>query len=437
LSMEFAELPQHVAAIVRLAKRARKDNDPLTKWIRSTPTVSEDLLETLLSFRTELMGLQRDAELMEILLREASTTSSFTEVLRYHPLAAHILLDCTSNMLKILEGLPPVSEISNPSDFVHNWTAAEFEALQALVSRDRAALRASFKRIWYLHLTRYDQQPSVQVHLPQLEILLKAFSARPFGVGVYKDQFVESFPRDWKSILRETDYREPMRLAGQNWVPAGLTTAPNLLAATNTRLLELFWSGGVEGLARLHLNQLLDGQQENFHESQRRLDSHVRDAIDRSRSTVFRVVFVGGEDAGKSTLLNALVGLPLLPTGGKPLYKYIFTSQQTIGGPTTVYPCRIRHVPGQIEPRLTIDTSVLHKIVEEVQKGGWEDIVDGIGEFEWNGERLPPGYDRSQFINEWFTLPLEAEETMTLISRDGFQIAAVTLGADAICETVE
>jgi len=72
------------------------------------------------------------------------------------------------------------------------------------------------------------------------------------------------------------------------------------------------------------------------------------EALDTSESQLgelrFRICVVGATKAGKSTLINAIVGKHVAPIGINA---------------TTALPCIIRHAPGVLTPKITFDSSIL------------------------------------------------------------------------------
>ena len=129
------------------------------------------------------------------------------------------------------------------------------------------------------------------------------------------------------------------------------------IGALQTLLFELLWSGTVEQLKQLKRHSAYsadDPERPEFERAVEELESALQEAIVRSKKQHFSIAFCGMVKAGKSLFLNALMGRAILPSDGEPHDSITPDHMLNIIAelPSTAWPCRLRHVEGQIIPEL-------------------------------------------------------------------------------------
>ncbi|CCA75276.1 hypothetical protein PIIN_09260 [Serendipita indica DSM 11827] len=93
------------------------------------------------------------------------------------------------------------------------------------------------------------------------------------------------------------------------------------------------------------------------------LDQNLRDSLLRQETEIHSAVFVGLHGSGKSSLINAIIGCDVLPTGV---------------GVTTLMPCRIVHDRATPNPELHLDAPPFNQIIHEIR----EHLVKSPGDME-------------------------------------------------------
>jgi hypothetical protein len=112
------------------------------------------------------------------------------------------------------------------------------------------------------------------------------------------------------------------RKLGKGWTD-GLTNqhhpSANQLIGVQITLFELIWSGTIRQLRENPTRNAGDPEHREFGQILDQLDSSLQDVIARSRRGRFTLSFYGMAKAGKTLLLNALIGKVVLPSNGRDL----------------------------------------------------------------------------------------------------------------------
>ena len=88
------------------------------------------------------------------------------------------------------------------------------------------------------------------------------------------------------------------------------------IGALQTLLFELLWSGTVEQVKRHSAYSADHLERPEFESAVEELKGELQEAIVRSKKQRFTITFCGMVKAGKSLLLNVLMGRMILPSDG-------------------------------------------------------------------------------------------------------------------------
>ena len=233
----------------------------------------------------------------------------------------------------------------------------------------RQSNKRAFKLVWNLyvvaqqwtgHPSSVDDIGNIQDHVGlALDSVLDAFHVHPFAVSPEGDSRV-NLPT--LAILNHnpetaTRYEKLVRRIGKGWVDdrlRGFTAHFRHFGTLQTSLFGLLWSGTVEQLKRHSAYSADDPERPEFERAVEELERTLQDAIVRSKKQRFAIAFCGMVNAGKSLLLNALMGRAILPSDGEPHdSRTPYHIPSVIAAlRSTAWPCRLRHVEGQTVPEL-------------------------------------------------------------------------------------
>ena len=190
----------------------------------------------------------------------------------------------------------------------------------------------AFKLVWYNYVVNQQWIGRIPIDIIDnfqgrvwhaLDLVLDAFRVHPFAVspGRIPPLGVNTF-----AILnhnREAAARHEgfARRIGKAWVDEHIpkyNVQVRELSALQTSLFELLWSGTVEHLKRDSPYSSEDPERPEFERAVEELERALQEEILRSKKEHFSIAFCGMVDAGKSLLLNALIGLAILPSDGEP-----------------------------------------------------------------------------------------------------------------------
>ena len=191
----------------------------------------------------------------------------------------------------------------------------------------------AFKFVWYHHVAtslpnvynRNDWRPSPfpPVLEPVLDSVLNAFSVDPFAVSPERTHHVNdlhTFAILNRNHEAATGHERLARQIGKAWVDVRVRESDfrvQELDVLQTSLFELLWSGTVEQLKQHSPHSSEDPERQEFERAVEELERMLRREIVRSKNQHFSIAFCGTVKAGKSMILNALMGLSILPSDGE------------------------------------------------------------------------------------------------------------------------
>lgn len=213
----------------------------------------------------------------------------------------------------------------------------------------------AFKTVWYIY-AMHQQAPHWRSSFYNdyrgeelgyaLNNVLISFNKSPFSVSAVG---VDAIPSDVLMVLQRThefeqEHKKIMERAGKAWVDERLDRLKNgsgsgkivskvqALGQVQSSLFELLWTGVVEQLKKYGSEWTKEGasfprgtpnaEGAAFKGDLFELENSLLEAIVRARKQRFAIAFCGMVKAGKSLFLNALIGEPILPSGG--MYPAIF-----------------------------------------------------------------------------------------------------------------
>ena len=155
-----------------------------------------------------------------------------------------------------------------------------------------------------------------------LDSFLHAFHFHPFALSPEGDSKANllTFTVLNHNQQTATRYEELARRIGKAWVDDRIQNNDARvrdLAALQTSLFGLFWSGTVEQLKKRDMNPSDDPEHTDFEKALMELEKVLQEAIIRSKKRRFVIAFCGMVKAGKSLFLNALMGRAILPSDGE------------------------------------------------------------------------------------------------------------------------
>ena len=189
----------------------------------------------------------------------------------------------------------------------------------------------AFKLVWNLYVVaqQYNGRRSsvdagnIQDRVGQaLDSVLHAFHIHPFAVSPEGDSRVNlpTFAILNHNHGTATRHEKLARRIGKAWVGdrvSKLDPQVRDLAALQTSLFELLWSGTVEQLKRHSAYSVDDPERHEFEKAVEELERTLQEAIVRAKKQRFAIAFCGMVKAGKSLFLNALMGRAILPSDGE------------------------------------------------------------------------------------------------------------------------
>jgi len=240
----------------------------------------------------------------------------------------------------------------------------------------------AFKLVWYRHVAKKRSVASSVDVINNVEgrvwralhSVLEAFRVDPFAVSPENTHRVDDLPT-FAILIRNREAatrHELARQIGKAWVDdhvRGYDPRVRELAVLQTSLFELLWSGTVEQLKQHGPHFSRDPEQPEFERAVKELDNLLQEEIIRSKKQHFSIAFCGMVKAGKSQFLNALMGKSILPSDGESVNSRIPHPilSVTVELPSTVWPCRIRHVEGQAVPELQFQAEPFLSALEKLQ----------------------------------------------------------------------
>ena len=156
-----------------------------------------------------------------------------------------------------------------------------------------------------------------------LDSVLDAFRVDPFAVSPERTDLVydlHTFAILNRNGEATTRLERFARQLGRAWVDdrvSGYHFRIQELGALQTSLLELLWSGTVEQLKQHSPHSSSDPERQEFERAVGELERVLQGAMVRSKKEHFSIAFCGMVKAGKSMILNALMGRSILPSDGE------------------------------------------------------------------------------------------------------------------------
>ena len=212
-------------------------------------------------------------------------------------------------------------------EHVSNLKEATKEVFVCQQNTERA-----FKLVWNLyvitqqhtgHRSSVSDVGDIQDNVSKaLDSVLHAFHYHPFALSPEGDSRVNlltfaALNHNHQTAIR---YEELARRIGMAWVDDRTQNHNGQvrdLAELQTSLFELFWSGTIEQLKKRDVNSGDDPEYTDFEITLMELERALREMIVRSKKRRFAITFCGMVKAGKSLLLNALMGKAILPSDGE------------------------------------------------------------------------------------------------------------------------
>ena len=190
----------------------------------------------------------------------------------------------------------------------------------------------AFKLVWNLYVVAQqyngrrasvDNVSNIQDRVGHaLDSVLHAFHVHPFAVSPEGDSRVNlpTFAVLNHNHETATRHEKLARRIGRTWVDDRVrryNAQVRDIAALQTSLFELLWSGTVEQLKRHSSYSVDDPERPEFEKAVDELEKALQEAIVRSKKQRFAIAFCGMVKAGKSLFLNALMGRAILPSDGE------------------------------------------------------------------------------------------------------------------------
>ena len=202
------------------------------------------------------------------------------------------------------------------------------EARIRILDTQQKAKRA-FRLLWNLYIISQQQATAPAFSLDEnnvksvadtLDAVSREFPNYPFGISRQCGSFSLSvLNSDHDAASR----REKLaRKLGKGWIDGLINryhVPTSQLIGVQITLFELIWSGTIRQLRENPTCSAGDPEHEEFRQILDQLDWSLQEAIVRSRRPRFTISFYGMVKAGKSLLLNALIGKVVLPLNGRAL----------------------------------------------------------------------------------------------------------------------
>jgi hypothetical protein len=189
-------------------------------------------------------------------------------------------------------------------------------------------MKRDFRLLWNLY-TIFQQRATTQAifSLDQsgvksmtgaLDAVSWVFIDHPFGISRPCGSFSLSvLNRDHDAASRTEGHA---RQLGKGWIDNRVNrhhVPADQLIDVQTALFELIWSGTIHQLKENPTRNTIGHEHRKFEQILDQLDRSLQEVIARSKRPRFTISFYGMARAGKSLLLNSLVGKIVLPLNGR------------------------------------------------------------------------------------------------------------------------
>ncbi|KIM23880.1 hypothetical protein M408DRAFT_332082 [Serendipita vermifera MAFF 305830] len=373
------------------------------------------------------------------------------------PLIKDLIRSCSSHYVSVEKHTWSSSKLSSPHE---DQTDRHMRDTSHDIDMCRNECAGAFKGVWYLYIM-YQQAPHWRSSFYNdyrgeelgyaLNNVLVAFNKTPFSVSAVGTDYIPTdvlmeFQRSHQCAL---EHKKIMERAGKAWVDERLDRLINhnrsgrliskvqALGQIQTSLLELLWTGVVEQLKKCgsqHSSEqefVLIGspnlEEAAFKEDLADLEQSLLEAILRAKKQRFAISFCGMVKAGKSLFLNALIGERILPSGELP---------------STAWPCRLRHVPGQTIPQLEFDDGPFLSGIAALQREKFgaklrlyqppsENIYDVM--FEGEPEEPSPEEIRLKELHaQWVDLHVATKKNLLEFEKPDFHLPSRATGHEDV-----
>ncbi|TDL23502.1 hypothetical protein BD410DRAFT_787351 [Rickenella mellea] len=339
------------------------------KYKKSVQVFANEVDEVKVLFKT--IVIRGDTTAVSALLKSNDGKDAFERLSIALRLAETLLRRQDSAAQKLISSLTWTEERRGP--FLTGFDEENFqefkrmteEAFDTLDERvnEISRLFTLFHRLYLLHNVPRKSEPIAWGAEPwqvgtSLDILQLSFYLNPFTMVISDTDRPEvvgglhslNSTRHWAERHAHT-----MEAAGRRWVEDQLTdgiTVP-ALGRIQLDLMERLWKVLSDSSSDIH--QAVAPDVASGKEWVEMLRS-IHSAFKRSKGQRFSIAFCGMVKAGKSLFLNALMGRTILPSNELP---------------STAWPCRLRHVKGQLTPTLEVDTTAFQMGIAGLQARGY------------------------------------------------------------------
>ena len=274
----------------------------------------------------------------------------------------------------------------------------------------------------------------------------------PFGISRPCSSFSLSIlNRDHNAASRQ---EELARKLGRGWIDDRVNRhhiPANQLIDVQTTLFELIWSGTVPALQGNLARSTNDPEHREFEVILDQLDKSLQGVIGRSKRPRFTLTFYGMVKAGKSLLLNSLIGNIVLPSIGR----YPWNSKTWsyakfhLELPSTVWPCRLVHVKGRKEPELCVRTELFNKAIKCLREKCYSAQMEKYrpptisvfgsmfgDDLDSEGETSPEANKLREIYHEWKGLHIVTQSNLLTFEQPGFQLRHQVSGVETVSDLV-
>ena len=334
-----------------------------------------------------------------------------------------------------LSTTPPrelTKDSSSPSlTFLHTESAITAQQIGQLGLSLQAAMASLFLLFSLGDITTNPLPTSTPNDL-EAPALQEAFSRRPFALtGADVSSLVPSLgnpdPRSAIEVISAqiSDF-------AKEWVAKQAA----IEVATETSILTRLWCGNTWSLPGDMGGHLLSPGPEPAPPKEDALlvaKALVGARIRKSASDRSSIAFIGSAGCGKSSLINAIVGFPLITPGSGYCFFIRYTTSESFAVPTSV-PCRVRHQPGLSQPTLEIAVEPFRIGLELIRQ---LDFTRQCSQWEVAYNILSIGHPEApesfrQAWDAWILLPLGVKKMLTVLERPDFKLAPKTAGLDQV-----
>ena len=208
-------------------------------------------------------------------------------------------------------------------------TVSELQEARARILDSQQKIKRAFRLLWNLYIIS-EQQENAAVFPVDIDSIgsvagtLGAISWEllddPSGISPQNGSFLLSvLNSDYNAVSKMQDIARKLGKGCTDRLMNRYRLSANQLVDVQITLFELIWSGTIRQLGENPTRNADDPEHTEFGQILDQLDSSLQDVIARSRRPRFTLSFYGMAKAGKTSLLNALIGKAVLPSNGRDL----------------------------------------------------------------------------------------------------------------------